>query len=104
MTVGNKCVPRLLKRKGWNIPLFHCFMFLVRAAIRRRPSHRDPSHRRPSHRRPSHGASPTRDDASPTRDDASPTRDDASPNRRPRKRVPGLLQQIRTTTLPLRAR
>ena len=99
MTVGNKCVPRLLKRKGWNIPLFHFFMFLVRATIRRRPSHR-----RPSRRRPSHGASPTRDDASPTRDDASPTRDDASPNRRPRKRVLGLLQLIRTTTLPLRAR
>src|SRR5262249_22040037 len=70
-----------------------------RATIRRRPSHHDPSHRDPNH-----GASSTRDAASSTRDAASSTRDDASLNRRPRKRMPGLLQLIRTTTLPLRAR
>jgi hypothetical protein len=55
-------------------------------------------------------ATPTRDDASlpmdgssPTKDDASLPMDGASPSR-PRRRVLGLLQLIRTTILPLRAR
>jgi len=94
-TVG-ECVhiPRLLKRRGWNIlhSIFSCS--IVHATSRCRPSLRCAS--------PKDDANLPMDGSSPTRDDANLPMDGSSPSRRPRRRVLGLLQPIRTTTLPLR--